>query len=52
MQLTSYTWLPSAAEELGEYIFAEEVRKKAEKISLGDIYHSSNTVSVKGKEYE
>lgn len=47
-----YTWLPSAAEELGEYIFAEEVRKKAEKISLGDIYHSSNTVSVKGKEYE
>ena len=43
-----YTWLPSAAEELGESIFAEEVRKKAKRISLDDFYNSNNTVAVKG----
>lgn len=42
-----YTWLPSAAAELGYWAFAEEVRKKGDEILGNDFYNPGNTTVIK-----
>ena len=42
-----YTWLPSAATELGYLAFAEEVREKSDKMLNGSFYNSENTTVIK-----
>ena len=42
-----YTWLPSAATELGYLAFAEEVREKSNKMLNNSFYNSENTTVIK-----